>query len=121
MIGSKNCLLLSLLLIILAVGGIMIGGSIAFTISCMLFIASGAAYHKSIMEAGLESFEQAIMSGEITEESAGNVPEFTIDLESLSESDREVIQRVFGFDLASGEDYTTIRQDDKQEDGTSSP
>lgn len=104
MIGSKNCLLLSLLLIILAIGGIMIGGSIAFTISCMLFIASGAAYHKSIMEADLENFEQAIMNGEITEESAGNVPEFTVDLESLSESDREVIQRVFGFTFETEEE-----------------
>lgn len=103
MIGSKNCLLLSLLLIILAIGGIMIGGSIAFTISCMLFIASGAAYHKSIMEADLEAFEQAIVNGEISEESAGIMPEFTIDLEEISDSDRETLERLFGMKFETEE------------------
>ena len=104
MIGSKNCLLLSMLLIILAIGGIMIGGSIAFTISCMLFIASGAAYHKSIMEADLESFQDAMLSGEIAEEIAGNVSEFTIDLEEISDSEREMLERLFGMTFESVEE-----------------
>ena len=104
MIGSKNCLLLSMLLIILAIGGIMIGGSIAFTISCLLFIASGAAYHKSIMEADLEEFQEAMLSGEISEESAGVMPEFTIDLEEISDSDRETLERLFGMKFESEEE-----------------
>lgn len=105
MIGSKNSLILSLLLIILAIGGIMIGGSIAFTIACLLFIASGGMYHKSLMEADIEEFERKISEGEIgVEENAGEMPENVVDLESLSESDREVIQRVFGFEFETVEE-----------------
>ena len=103
MIGSKNCLLLSLGLITIAILLIIIGGSVAFTAACLCFIASGGLYHKSIMESDLEAFEQALVNGEI-EETAGEMPENVVDLESLSESDREVIQRVFGFEFETEEE-----------------
>lgn len=107
MIGSKNCLILSLLLVILAIGGIMIGGSIAFTISCLLFIASGATYHKSIMEADIESFEQRITSGGFEfDEGAGEVAETVINLAELSESDKEVLQRVMGITFETSVEET---------------
>ena len=57
MIGSKNCLLLSLGLITIAILLLIIGGAFAFTAACMLFIASGAMYHKSIVEGDIEMFE----------------------------------------------------------------
>lgn len=105
MIGSKNCLLLSLGLITIAILLIIIGGSFAFTAACLCFIASGGLYHKSIMEADIEDFERKIASGDVDfEESAGEMPENVVDLESLSESDREVIQRVFGFEFETEEE-----------------
>tara|TARA_Y100000593_G_scaffold94032_1_gene191236 strand:+ start:39781 stop:40110 length:330 start_codon:yes stop_codon:yes gene_type:complete len=106
MIGSKNCLLLSLGLITIAILLLIIGGSIAFTGAYMLFIASGAMYHKSIMENDIENFEAAMMNGEIASEEDGEIPENVVNLEELSESDKEVISRVFGFEFETDEEET---------------
>jgi len=104
MISSKNSLLISLLLIILAIGGIMIGGSIAFTGACMLFIASGAMYHKSSVDADVEEFQRQIQEGLVEfDEEAGEMSEMVVDLNEISESDKEVVQRLFGFEFETEE------------------
>jgi len=96
MISSKNCLLLSLGLIIIAILLIIIGGSVALTAACLCFVGSGALYMKSIYQADFEEFERQVMQGEINEEYAGDFPEFTIDLDNISEEDQEVLERLMG-------------------------
>jgi hypothetical protein len=102
---SKIYTVSSLLCILSAIMLIIIGGSVAFTLACMLFLSSGYLHARAIMESDLEAFEQALVNGEI-EENAGEMPENVVDLESLSESDREVIQRVFGFEFETDEEET---------------
>lgn len=115
MLNSKECLLISLACVITAIVLIIVGGSVPFTVACLLFAIAGGMHHKSIVEGDLENFSKMIESGDVDfEETAGEIPENVVDLESLSESDREVIQRVFGFDLASGEDYTVMQSFTKE-------
>lgn len=115
MTNSKTFLISSLALIIGAILLIIIGGSIAFTLASLAFIGSGVLYSKFQYALDFEQFEQKIMSGEIASEEAGEMPEAVIDLEELSEEDREVIQRVMGIDFATGEDYTEISEIKQEE------
>ncbi len=100
MLNSKECLLISLACVITAIGLIIVGGSVLFTVACLLFAIAGGMHHKSIVEGDLEKFSKMIENGDVDfEENAGEMPDNMVDLESLSESDKEVIQRVFGFEF----------------------
>ncbi|QDP66562.1 MAG: hypothetical protein Tp1111DCM1126091_68 [Prokaryotic dsDNA virus sp.] len=113
--NSKTFLLSSLALIIGAILLIIIGGSVAFTLACLAFIGSGVLYSKFQYALDFEDFERKVMSGQIDTEEAGDMPEAIIDLEELSESDKEVVQRLFGIDFATGEDYTEISEIKREE------
>lgn len=117
--NSKTFLLSSLALIIGAILLIIIGGSIAFTLASLAFIGSGVLYSKFQFEVDLENFQDQIASGVFASEEDGEIPEAVIDLEEISESDREVLSRIMGIDFATGEDYTEISEikQEETEDG----
>lgn len=104
MISSKNCLLLSLGLIIIAIVLIIVGGSVAFTGACLSFIGAGALWDRSLYMAEFEEFEQQIVNGQINEEYAGDFPEFTINLDEISEQDKETLERVMGMKFSNIEE-----------------
>ena len=105
MTTSKKLLIWAAIVFMIAALLVIAGGSVGFTIASLCFIGCGALWDRSLSWKELEDFEAKIESGEILTESAGDISEFTIDLDSLEDSDKEVLERVLN-----------MKFDDKEED-----
>lgn len=94
MTTSQKLLIWAAIVFTIAILLVIVGGSVGFTLASLCFIGCGALWDRSLSWKELEDFEEKIASGEILAESDGNISEFTIDLDSLEDSDKEVLERV---------------------------
>lgn len=113
---SKIYLLSSLALILAAIALIILGNnSVTFTLASLAFIGSGMLYSKFQQEVIFNDFEEKLMNGEFASEEDGEIPQATIDVDDLSESDREVLSRIMGIDFDDEGGYTKRSEINQEE------
>lgn len=94
MTRSEQFLAVAAILILIANGLIVVGGSIAFTLACMAFIGAGACCDRFLVELQLEKYAKSLEEA-LTESDAEF--EATIDYDSLTDEEKEFMERVLGF------------------------